>query len=68
VFSQLRTSAVNVTLLAFATERNSLLCAVLRQRYCWAPGGSRSRSISVDQSISIAGTALSSKPAAAADR
>jgi len=45
----LHTSAVNVTLLAFAAERNLLLCAVLRRRCCCWP----------------IGTALSSKPAAA---
>jgi len=54
---QLPTSADNVTLLAFAAERNLLLRAVPRHRCRWAPGDRRCRS------ISPAGTALSSKPA-----
>jgi len=49
-----------VTLLAFAAESNLLLCAVLRRRCSWAPGGCRCRL------ISPAGIALDSKLAAAA--
>jgi len=55
---QLPTSAVNVTLLAFAAERNLLLCAVLPGCWRWASGGRRGRF--------TAGSALSSKSAAAA--
>ena len=58
---QVPTSALNVTLLAFAAKRNLLPCPVLRRRCCWALGGRRCRS------ISAASTALSSsKPAAVA--
>ena len=56
------TSAVNVTLLAFAAKCNLLLCAVLRRRCCWTPNGRRCRA------IFPASTALSSKPAAAAGK